>query len=877
MLPAFPPGAEADRVERAKKHLAQTRSIIEAHHRSHISGLSICRLLADATDRVIVGLFDELSAELNAPVGLCLSALGGYGRRELSPHSDVDLLLLLGPEVPRGSDERIKAFSSAFSTLLWDCKLVVGWSVRTASECVRAAEDDHTVRTSLLDCRKLTGSDVAWEHLTREVLRDLLTHRADSFIADKAAELRARREKYGDSIFLLEPNLKAGDGGLRDLEGALWIAQARYRTRGLTGLLREAVLPAAHVSELKAARDFLLRCRNQLHYVRGRKEDRLTFELQENVAAFLGYRDGDDGLAVEKFMRHYYLSAKVIRRAADALIARCEEASSQKARLLFAPDRRFGPFRVFRGKLTLDGGPELLTEAPANIVRIFRVAEEQQLPIYSWARDQIIAALPVLAERRGDPEVIAELKSLMQRPGSRGLFLDEMHELGVLGTLIPEFGRVTAHHQHDLYHVYTVDVHSLFAVKRLYALRAGDLDDEEPTIAREMRVLEDPLPLYLGMMLHDAGKGMGGDHSRRGEELAISVAARLQLTFRQTGIVRFLVLQHLLMSRTSQRRDLSDPDLIAEFARTCGDEVKLQHMFLLTYSDIVSVGPKMWTDWKRQLLIELFLKARGHLQGDRGTDVQDLLAQTRNAFIHRWKKFGDDEASRLARILPERYFLGTESSYALKHARLLKRAAVATFAATLNARREAGTSELTLAAKDRPGLLALLAGVLAAHRIDILGARIVSTEDGYALDAFEVRGPQGIPLERSRFHAARKDLERVLGNELTADKLLKSRAPNALLARKLPRVPTRVSFDNKASMKFTVVDVRAEDRVGLLYATAQALHDAGAEIALARIATEGNRAVDAFYVLKGGQKLSDPDAQALCDTLTGALDRFMRE
>lgn len=877
-LPPFPRGDKGTRIARGKAYLAETRQQIEAHHRSGMSGLSVCRLIAEATDRLVIGLYEELASEMDAPSGLCLSALGGYGRRELAPHSDLDLLLLIGPEVPRGSEEKLRTFSGAFNTLLWDCKLVVGWSVRTAEECAKAAEDDHTVRTALLDCRYLCGSSRAYDHLTREVLRDLLTHKADAFIADKAKELRARREKYGDSLYLLEPNLKAGEGGLRDLEGALWIARARFRTKGLTGLLHEAVLPASEVAQLKAARDFLLRCRNHLHYLRGRKEDRLTFDLQEQVASFLGYQNGEQGLAVEQFMRHYYLSAKVIRRAADALIDRCEEGAATRLRLPFFSARRLGAFKVFRGRLTLDGGPELLTEDPANVVRLFRVSDEQKLPLYSWARDQVTHALPELARRRGDPEVVSELKALLVRPGSRGDFLTTMHELGVLGTLIPEFGRITAHHQHDMYHVYTVDIHSLFAVKRLYALREGDLDDEEPTIAREMRALDDPLPLYLGMMLHDAGKGMGGDHSRRGEELAVKLAERLQLSERQTEIIRFLVLQHLLMSRTSQRRDLSDPDLIAEFARQCGDEEKLTCLFLLTYADICSVGPQMWNDWKRRLLVELFYKARAWLQGERGVDVSGLLEQRRAAFEKRWSRhLSAAQVKALLRSLPDRYFLSTEPELAMKHARLLERARKQPFAATLNARREVGTSELTLAAKDRKGLLAILTGVLAAHRVDILGARIVSTENGLALDAFEVRGPQGIPLERSRFHAASADLERVLNGELTAEELIRKKRPNRLLARAMPKVPTRVSVDNQASSRFTIVDVRAEDRVGLLHAIAQALYDAGVEIALARIATEGNRALDAFYVTEKERKLSDEEADALALKLGAALERFAVE
>ncbi|HVE86677.1 MAG TPA: [protein-PII] uridylyltransferase, partial [Myxococcales bacterium] len=695
-----------------------------------------------------------------------------------------------------------------------------------------------------------------------------LTHAADRFIADKSQELRERRLKYGDSIYLLEPNIKAGEGGLRDLEAALWIAQARYRTRGLRALLREAVLPASEVGLLTAARDFLMRIRNHLHILRGRKEDRLTFDLQEEVARFVGYQPGPEGLPVEQFMRHYYLSAKAIRTAADALIARCEEAISRRPS---APDRRLPPFKVFRGKLTLDGDRRLLEEDPALALRLFRTADELDVPLYSWARDQVVEALPGLEAARAEPAVVEALKALLGRPGTRGKLLFDLHDLGVLGAVVPEFGRVTALHQHELYHVYTVDVHTLFAVRRLYALRAGDLQAEVPELSRLMQELADPLPLVLGMLLHDVGKGLGGNHSARGKEIASGVAARLKLTPRQTEVVEHLVLHHLTMSETSQRRDLSDPDLIAQFAAACGDVEKLTCLYVLTYADMCSVSPTVWNAWRARLLAELFVKARAHLLGlGAGADA----GASREAFAARWRRaLGPQRAEALVHRLPERYFLSTPPARAVLHARLLDRAGGTTLAAAVRPSAAQGCLEVTLSARDRPGLLSLFAGVLSAHRLDILSAQIASTDDGLALDVFTVRAAHGRALERQRWRRARADLKAVLEDRARVDDILDKRRSGALLHRALPHVEATVTVDNTASARFTVVDVLAEDRTGLLHAIARALHEVGVQIALAKVATEAHRAIDSFYVTASGQKVEDAAAvERLKAAVRGAVE-----
>jgi [protein-PII] uridylyltransferase len=853
-VPSFP--ARGSLGERLRQHRAASLDRIRSFHAGGGAGLSTARLVTAAADAALGALWDVL-APAHKLQGAVLIAVGGSGRREMSPGSDWDLLLL---HTGRGE---VASFARAFTTALWDARVHLGWSVRTLAEATTAAREDTDLRTALLDARRLAGDGRLWSRAERSLLAEQRTRDADAFVQAKTQELRARREKFGDTVFLLEPNVKNGQGGLRDLEAALWVAQVRFHARTLGQVLERGILPRHDVAEARAARDFLLRVRHAAHLAGGRKEDRLTFELQSSLAQELGYRTGPEGEAVERFMRHVYLAAGTLRRESEAVLARAEE--ERAPRRIFRPERRVGHFKVFRGRLTVDDG-ELFGRSPAEVVRMFQLAGELGVPLYSWARERITEALPALVDARGTPEVVEALKALFTSPAGRGAVLDEMHALGVLGALVPEFGRITAHHQNDLYHVYTVDVHTLRALRRLYALRAGDLVDVEPEIGRLIADLLDPLPLFLGMLLHDAGKGMGGDHSVRGKELMAGLGERLGLTPRQREVAEFLVLHHLTMSQTAQRRDLSDPELIRWFADLCGDVEKLGALYLLTWADMSSVAPGMWNAWRAGLVHELYRKAQAALSG------QEMDHAAREPFAEAWTRaLGEAEAGRLLESLPDRYFDATPPADALRHARLLRRARRYPVAAVLRRMIE-GHAEVHVAAPDAPGLLATWSGVLAAHGLDILTARIVSTLDGYALDVFEVRGRAGRPVERTRWRRARADLVAAARGELDVPALLARRRGGKLLHRVLPPVATRVSVDNRASLRFTVVDVRGEDRVGLLHDLAAALAGAQLEIAVAKVATEANRAIDSFYVTRRGSKLTEPgEVNALRAQLAAAV------
>jgi len=894
----------------AKADLAARRRYVESVHRAGGSGRTVVRLGSAAMDGIVTMLWTRAGNEVArglAPTPVSLVALGGYGRSELNPYSDVDLLVLHGP---KGPDPYVKATSERFLYSLWDLNLEVGYGVRDLKACDQLASEDHTARTALLDLRFLTGDRGLYRELEREQLHGLSQAKVDQFLGDKLAEMRERRDRFGDSLYLLEPNVKSAEGGLRDLQSALWVARVRFKVAGISDLLSRALLPEREIRDMRNARDFIWRVRNELHFLAGRKNDQLTFDVQPQVAAAMGYLDGPLGSGVEQFMRHYYLAAKTVLVACDAIVDRCLEPQTATGWRMVPPPAamtgaekavpvlrgqpargadRYLPgkeFKVFRGRLSvLD--KDVLRRTPGALVRLFGTADREGLDLYPYARDQAAQAAEELPpEAAADPELNQELLSCFTRPGTRGRFLSRMHELGVLQKVLPEFERITARRQIDVYHVYTVDVHSLFAVRRLFAMRCGDVQEE--VLTPLMQAQARPLALYLGTLFHDIGKGSGKDHSVRGAEIAAEASVRMGLDPADAADIEWLVLRHLRMASIAQRRDLSDPDLIHAFAEECGTVDRLEKLYLLTYADIATVGPRTWTDWKARLLRDLLEKTRAVLvKGERRPEPGTAEAAGRQLVATALGGHGHGAAAgeleRFVSAMPARYFVTVSPSEAPRHLRLLQLGKDRPLAAVVRHQRSLGYSELALAARDRPGLLATIAGVLATHRIDIQHAEVFSTPEdpaldwlsGRALDVFELRSPEGGPVEPFRWRAARADLQRVLSGTEGLDALMSRKLKASSIPEKpLPRLATKVVIDNDSARSHSVVDVFCADRVGLLHTLARTFFDLGLTVDLARITTEGHRAADAFYVRTGdGDRLEGETARQVVEAITAAVSR----
>ncbi len=824
--------------EDVKAFWGAARRVVRETHGAGASGRTVVRLGSEILDRLIRALAEGARFD---PARVALVAQGGYGRREVSPGSDVDLLVLHTGEAPT---------VEPLLYPLWDLRLEVGHAVRRPKDELQFAEEDPVGLSALLDARTVWGAPGLLGDVLRSIDELLQGQRGEAFLQAKRDELVARRQRYGDSVFLLEPNVKQCEGGLRDLQTALWMARVRYRVRGLRQLLAASVLPPSSVAAAMRARDFVWRVRNELHLEAGRKEDQLTFDRQLEVARALGYLDAPEGLAVEQLMRHYYQAAAASKRIADEIVERCAEPRAARRPKETPID---GEFKLWGRELSVTHR-SVFADDPTALARAFLAAGRLGVPLYRYARDLLSQELPRVDDRvRADPRVAAALRELFSLEDGDGAWLAQMHELGALVAFFPELSRVTALAQHDVWHVYTVDVHLVRALRRLQALRRGDLVREEPDLTRVCLQIHAWLPLCLGVLFHDAGKGQGGRHSERGAELVRRAGERLGLSAHELGLSEFLVREHLSLSHVAQRRDLSDPETIDRFAAQAGTVERLDLLYLLTYADVASVGPSTWTDWKARLFRELYEQTRERLaapqrirpSGDRLRRGLERLA------------LPPGEVDRFLGRMPDRYLRAVRPKAALRHRRLLARLGGRPLAA-LRVRRGPAT-ELLLAARDRPGLLALFAGALAAHRIRILSAEVYSTTDGAALDVFLVQGESGGALPLDRWHAARSDLRRVLSGQESPQALLARRIrPSPLLRRALPAVETRVRIDNDSAQRATVIDVQAEDRLGLLFTLARSLHDLGLEIALAKVATEANRAIDAFYVTSRGEKIVDP-------------------
>src|SRR5437762_9656443 len=851
-------------VARAKARMAEGREQILARHRAGAGGQEVVRASSALTDEVISELFRAILAQISRPdsVPLSLVATGGYGRRELAPRSDIDLLALLPGERDPGR-ARANSVAEQLHRALWDIGLEAGYAARTLEQCVQLAREDPTIRTALLAGGLVAGDSQLFKGLERATVTELEQRRVEEFISDKLEEFNERRVRYGGSVWLLEPHLKQGKGGLRDLQAALWIARVRHKVAGLGEAGERGLLPAREVKEARAARDLLWRLRNELHYATGRRDDRLTFDNQRRAAAALGFRDSGGELGIEQLMRQTYIALQEIARASDALIDRCAVEDAPRPAGIFgrrppAPPKPIdNAFALWQGRVTVHDR-EVFARRPADMVRIFSVAETYGVPVYSYARDLLVQELQRLGPGMArDRDAHFEFWQYLVRDGSEGQALGALHELGVLGALFPELGRLRARAQHSLYHVYTVDTHTVVALQRMMRLRAGSLSEEEPDLTRIARAQERPLVLMLGLLFHDLGKGLGPDHSSRGAELVRAYAQRIALDPADAEDVAWLVQEHLKMSHLSQRRDLEDAAMIEGFARDARTVERLEMLYLLTYADMASVSPENWTDWKAGLLRLLYEKTRATITAE-GLDRpahEDSLEHRRERLTSAVEPLVDathkTQVTAFARLAPERYLAIPRPPDAARHVRLWTIAQRTGFAAELR-RPAGGEADLTLVAKDRPGLLALFSAALAANGIDVLAAEVHTLGD-FALDEFVVRETGGGVPSTPRWESAHADLLRLLSGDEDPHKLVQRRLRRASWAASaVPQVATKLRLDDVSSAESTILDVFTQDRPGLLHAIAEALHGAGVSIVVARIATEGNRATDAFYLREAG-------------------------
>jgi [protein-PII] uridylyltransferase len=869
-IAALPPvDANVSRVgATARDFVLRSREELQQRHDAGAGGLVVVAAYTDAIDKLVEWLFAKAARHYHSKnprlnQRCTVVAQGGYGRGELNIQSDIDLLLLYSWK----ANPYVETVAEIIVPALWDAGLQVGAAMRNVRECCRLAGRDLKVKTALLDARFLCGDDESYGGFDARVVAEVWTPSQQLFFKEKLKESEERHARQGDSIYLLQPQLKEGLGGLRDLHTALWMAKVKFKVHGFRDLVALGVLGERDVAGMDAALDFLWRVRNAMHFVTASHQDHLTFDLQDVLAPQLGFGRGRVG--TEAFMRRYYTEATTVHRLGEAVIARCVQVA-EPVRYTAPPVRTIRDGMRIQGTLLSVTGREVFDADPAAMVEVFVEAQRHGASLSPATVELLRAGLPRLAAARAEPAVAAAFLRILRARGHIAETLLEMHKLGVLKTLFPEFGHLEWLIAHDPFHIYTVDHHSLVGVRELEWLREGKFVETLPQLTDVMRELPQPELLILGMIFHDVGKGHGHDHSGRGARMMGEVAHRLGLNEDERAACVFLVEHHLLLSHLAQQRDIGDDQLVADFCRTVGSVENLQRLYALTYADMRAVAPGIWNNWRGTLVTELYRRAFEFFEKGVFTP-EDRAAR---ALRVRTRVLGAAPAARREAIrmfieaMPDGYILSTPEEMMLGHGELRhrfeqaeaagQRPAVAT---QLTPFPERDFSEFAVCTRDRPGLFSMLSGVLAAHGMNILGARIATSRDDLALDAFRVSrdGPDDV-ADRGRWERLEQTLRGVLSGAVDVEELVQRSSRPSLLTKKRRPVPTRVEVHNDVSADYTVLDVYAADRVGLLFTITNCLYHLWLQIHLAKISTMVHEVLDVFYVSDAeGRKVTDPD------------------
>ena len=789
---------------------------------------------------------------------LCLVATGGYGRGELAPFSDVDLLFL----IPYKSTPWAESVVEFMLYVLWDLGLKVGHATRTPEECSRLAKEDLTIRTALLEARYLWGEEKLFHAAAKRFIRRVVASTGPEFVDLKLAERNNRHKKMGDSRYVVEPNIKDGKGGLRDLQTMWWIA--RYLYGGLTRdkMVSDDILTASESRQFRKAEAFLWTVRVALHFLARRAEERLTFDLQRQLATQLKYKDHPGASGVERFMKHYFLVAKQVGDLTRIFCA-VLEARQKKTPFLarFRRTKKLQEFIVEGGRLTFVA-PDDLIENPALMIRIFAVADDSGLDIHPFALRQIKLNLRrITGKVRRDPQANADFLAVLTSLKEGEINLRRMNEAGVFGRFIPDFGRVVAQMQYDMYHHYTVDEHTIHAIGLVARIESGELKSEHPLSTDVIQKVISRRVLYMAVLLHDIAKGRGGDHSVLGAEIAEYLCPRFGLKPAETETVAWLVRWHLLMSNTAFKRDLSDHKTILDFCELVKSPERLRLLLVLTVVDIRAVGPGIWNGWKGQLLRELYYAAEdvlvaGHANFGRGERIK-----TKQADLHKVLTDWDEEAfAAHAARLPDPYWIAEGPNTLAQNARLMKRVDAKSSPLGVTARVEPfqDMTKVSVYTPDHPGLFARIVGALGVAGATIMGAKIHTTKDGMAMDNFAVQDMDGHAFDGRRQLDKLEEtiLQTLMGNVRPKEKLRERRIfGNKDAAFEVEPV---VLIDNRASNWSTLIEVNAKDRAGLLYDLAYALYRLKLSLHSAHVATYGERAIDVFYVRDlVGQKITN--------------------
>ncbi len=870
-------------VSALKEYISCRIQEINDLHKNGASGLHIVSQISNLTDKIISGIYKyelkKYESSHKSPVSdnCTVVAVGGYGRGELNPFSDIDIMFLYKND----AKEAVESVSMAVLYLLWDLKYNIGHSVRTVDDCVKVSCSDFTVRTALMEARIITGSEPLFNEFQTVFSNRVVGRDVKSYIEDRLKHISERYKQYGSSVYLVEPNIKEGKGGLRDIHSLKWVLIAKYRIYSLAEFHKQGYLSKIGYGDLIDAQDFLLKIRNELHFNAGKAADVLTVEDQLRMSKFLGYADEPHRLGVEAFMKDYYMHASHLHDISMRAIEKAIPKPVWKAGVELITSRFVKPcFALTKDTIHV---PERYQDAffsdMKNVVYLFYLALINGLKVSTYTMSMLYRNSDKVAfDLYSNPEVNKVFRQIITWPNGIADTMRQMHKVKIIQKLIPEFERISCYASYDYYHKYTVDEHSFIAIQM-----AEDLKYAHGYIPKVYREIKRKDLLHLALLIHDAGKGSAEHHSVTGAKIAERLARQLEFNKDDTSLLVFLVKNHLIMSQIAFRRDLSEDKVILLFSREVATPEILRKLFVMTYADINAVGPETWNEWKESLLTDLYYRAMEELSGTRAIySEENIIMKIKKDIEERLcVMYPPEWLDEQLKNMEARYLLVTPPEKIISHLNMINKLIEDKEEPVLvDATTEKGIVEFTAYTYDNitPGIFSKIAGVLAAAGYNILGAQVYTTEKGIVVDTFQAQDPypEGVST-LLRQATVKKNICEALTGETTIEELFGKYANKRPPRKTIPiTAPTQVEIDNYSSDGFTIIDIFAADKQGLLYIITKNIFELGLSIHSSKIATHVDQIVDVFYVKDmSGNKITDAEKLAeIKQRLLSAINEY---